>query len=97
VQVNEVVEALTSGRMDDIREGFSGSFKKQVSAKDLAKLWSKAVEQLGPFVAADEAVVLYDIPLRFEWGGGHLQVAYRNEEIAGMVLRPGSPTSKFGE
>ena len=97
MQVNEVVEALTSGRMDDVRNGFSGSFKKQLSAKDLATVWSKAVEQFGPFVAAEEAAVLYDIPLHFERGRGHLQVAYRNGEIAGMVLRPGPPTSKFGE
>jgi hypothetical protein len=97
VQVNEVVEALTSGRIDDVREGFSGSFKKKGSAKDLAKVWSEAVKQFGAFVGADEAVVLYDIPLRFERGGGHLQVAYRSGEIVGMVLRPGPPTSKFGE
>ena len=70
---------------------------KTVSAKDMERVWTSATEQRGALTAHGPSVVLYDMPLEFERGEAHLQIVYRGDQIAGLVLLPGAPTVRFGQ
>ena len=97
MDADQVVQALASGRAEAVHAAFSASFAAQVSAGEVAEVWGAALEQFGAFRAAENAVVLYDLHLRFERGDAHLQIVYQGPETAGLVLRPGGPTARFGE
>ena len=39
---------------------------------------------------------IYDFPLTYERGDGHLQLAVMENKIAGLLVRPGRPTGTWG-
>lgn len=92
-----VLDALRSGDTEAIRTAANDDFRNNVSADQMTQVWATALDQLGSLVTAGDAVVLYDVPLSFSAGDGHLQITYDNGTISGLVLRPGPPTARFGE
>ena len=53
-------------------------------------------DQLGQPTPVEPGVVVHHWDLRFKNGQGHMQVAYRNGDIIGGVLKAGAPTGQFG-
>lgn len=94
---NEILDALVSGRVEEVRAIFDERCAEAISAHELQRVWASAVEELGDYIAATDPIVLHDIPLTFSRGRAHLQLAYRGERVTGMVLKPGGPTAKFGQ
>lgn len=86
---SEVVEALASGRVDEVRASFDKGCAKAISAREIQRVWASAVEQLGEYVAAGDPIVLHDVPLSFSLGTEHLQLAYRGDKVTGLVLKFG--------
>ena len=97
MEAQQVIEAIASGRVEELHRAFTRSLADEVSPRGITSVWRDAVAQLGSFLGDEEPVVLYDLPLRFERGHAHLQIVYRCGEIAGLVLKPGVPTAKFGQ
>jgi len=93
----QVLEALTAGNEGAISGSGDGAFRSNVSPQQLREVWGEATARWGDFTGAGEAVLLHDLPLTFARGDAHLQIAYRGEDIVGLVLRPGAPTGRFGE
>ena len=93
----EVLAALQSGDVDAIAAHGDVTFREHVSPEDMRSTWTEASAQWGELVDAGAEVLLHDVPLRFTRGEAHLQVAYRGDRIVGLVLKPGSPTARFGE
>ena len=65
--------------------------------KAIRTTWSALTEKLGELQEVGEPVTVHDVPLTLERGAAHLQVAYRGDTIAGLVLREGAPTGRFGD
>jgi hypothetical protein len=93
----EVLAALQEGDVAVIRDAADDIFRTQITESQIHDVWTSATEDLGPLSNVGSATVIHEIPLTFERGEGHLQVAYRDDRIAGLVLRPGPPTGRFGE
>lgn len=91
------MSALRAGRFDEISAAADDAFRQDLPPEELERTWTAATETLGQLTGTGTAVVVHDLPLNFQNGDGHLQIAYRDGRIAGLVLRPGSPTGKFGE
>lgn len=94
---NEILAALQSGAFDSIAEHGDESFRADVSPEQMRDAWLDAGSRWGEMLAADAAVLLHDVPLRFQRGEAHLQVAYRDDRIVGLILLPGQPTARFGD
>lgn len=60
-------------------------------------MWGELIDALGPMQSVGDGIVVHDIPLTFVRGAAHLQVAYRDGRIAGLAVREGAPTGRFGE
>ena len=93
---NEILAALQSGAFDSIAEHGDESFRANVSPEQMRDAWLDACSRWGEMVAADAAVLLHDVPLRFQRDEAHMQVAYRDDRIVGLMLLPGQPTARFG-
>lgn len=92
----EVVAALRSGDVSAIRAAADENFRSQISERYMQEVWASAGSQFGELVSVGPGVVLHDLPLTFEHGEAHLQIAYHDDVISGLVLRPGRPTGQFG-
>jgi hypothetical protein len=93
----EVLEGLIAGNVEAISERGDATFRSTVTAQEMRDVWQQATAQWGQCTGAGEGVLLHDFPLTFERGDAHLQVAYRGEQIVGLVLKPGGPTARFGQ
>jgi hypothetical protein len=93
----QVLDALRSGNTDAITEQGDEDFRSNVSSEQMRQVWNEATARWGDLVTTDEAVVVQDMPLKFTGGEAHLQVAYRAGRVAGLILKPGPPTGRFGE
>src|SRR5438094_5619887 len=72
VEAQQVIEAIASGRVEELHRAFTRSLADEVSPRGITSVWRDAVAQLGSFLGDEEPVVLYDLPLRFERGHAHL-------------------------
>lgn len=97
MEPKEVVNALMTGRYDEIHDAGDAGFRRAIPAKEIQRVWQATTDQFGEPTAVNDGVVLHDLGLTFANGEAHVQVAYRDGKIAGMVIRPGQPTAKFGE
>ncbi len=86
-----------------LRDLFDHSMKLAVSLEKLADTRQRAEDALGSLVAVGEPLTgssrgaeIYDFPLTYERGDGHLQVAVMADEIAGLLVRPGHATGTWG-
>lgn len=93
----EVLDALIAGNVDSINEQGDPSFRSSITPQQMRDVWQRAISDWGQCQGAGDGVIVYDLPLTFERGDAHLQVAYRGEQIVGLVLKPGSPTGRFGQ
>ncbi|MDX6198106.1 MAG: hypothetical protein QOJ79_1257 [Actinomycetota bacterium] len=94
----EVLAALTEGKYDAINRHGDATFRSQVTSQKMRDVWEQATTSWGDCSGVgNQAVVLHDLPLTFERGEAHLQVVYREDQIVGLVLKPGAPTGRFGQ
>jgi len=93
---DEIVDALKSGQFDLIRAAATESFRNSISSAEIAHVWSETERSLGALQSVSPEVVLHDLALQCERGKAHLQVAYQDGVLAGLVLLEGSPTGHFG-
>ena len=94
---DQVLEALIQGDFETIRSAANDGFREHISATELARVWAATGDSLGVLQTVDAGVVLHDLALHGEKGTAHLQVAYHDGVISGLVLLPGAPTGRFGE
>jgi hypothetical protein len=97
VEPNEVVNAFMTGRYDEINAAGDSNFRASIRPAELQRVWQAMTDRFGQPTAVEPGVVVHDVDLRFRNGQGHMQVAYRNGDIVGLVLRPGVPTGRFGQ
>jgi hypothetical protein len=97
MEPKEVVNALMTGRYDEISGAADANFRRKVSAAEIQKVWQATTATFGEPTGIQAGVVLHDLGLTFANGEAHVQIAYRDGKISGLVVRPGSPTARFGE
>ena len=97
MEPNDVVNALMTGRYDEIHAAGDAGFRRAVPTDEIQRVWLAMTTQLGQPTGVRGGVVLHDLGLSFANGEGHVQIAYRDGQIAGLVLRPGPPSGRFGE
>jgi hypothetical protein len=93
---NSIVEALRLREFDAIRADGTDEFQKQISTDEMDRVWTDMERSIGPLHSVGPEIVLHDVALHCEKGEAHLQVAYRNGVLAGLVLAKGPPTGRFG-
>ena len=99
-----VLDDLVRGDYLTLETSFDPTMKAAVGQDQLKSAWQQLSSQLGayrsagtPFVVPVSGAVLYEFPLQFANGPGHLQVAVdANGQVAGLYLKPGNPTGAFG-
>lgn len=86
-----------------LRDLFDHSMKLAVSLEKLADTRKRAHDALGSLLAVGEPLTgssrgaeIYDFPLTYERGEGHLQIAIRADKVAGLHVRPGHATGTWG-
>ena len=97
MEPKEVVNALLTGRYDEISDAADANFRHKVPTAEIQRVWQATIARFGEPTGVLDGVVLHDLGLTFANGEAHVQVAYRDGKIAGLVVRPGSPTARFGE
>jgi hypothetical protein len=97
VTADQVVEALRRGEFESVRSAATDGFREHISADEMARVWTEMERSLGALRTVGAGVVLHDVALHCERGDAHLQVAYQDGVISGLVLRDGVPTGRFGE
>ena len=87
-----------------LRDLFDHGMKLAVSLEKLADTRQRAQDALGSLVAVGEPLTgssrgaeIYDFPLTYERGKGHLQIAIMADEIAGLLVRRGHATGTWGQ
>ena len=92
----EVARALAAGQITDLRDGMDDATRDGLSEEQIRSIWTQLTNALGPMESIGDGIVVHDIPLTFERGAAHLQVAYRDGRIAGLAVQEGAPTGRFG-
>jgi hypothetical protein len=95
-----LITCLTQARWDEVVDAFDDRMRDRVDAGHLANGWAHTVAMVGrfertgePFAhrAGDDTMV--DVPLHFEAGDGVGSIRFdRDGRVAGLMLRPASPT-----
>jgi hypothetical protein len=96
VTPDEVPEALKGHQFDRVLSVASAGFRDEISAEEMRRVWTDMEASVGPVLSIGPNVVVHDLALRCEKGGVHLQVAYQNGALSGLVLLDGPPTGRFG-
>jgi hypothetical protein len=96
VTPDEVLEALRTHEFDRVRSAASTGFRADVSSEEMRRVWTEMEASIGAVQSVDPGVVLHDLALHCENGDAHLQVAYRDGTLSGLVLLEGPPTGRFG-
>lgn len=97
MEPKEVINALLTGRYEEIHEAGDAGFRGAVPTRKIQEVWQATTSKFGEPTGVTDGVVLHDLGLTFADGQAHVQIAYREDKIAGLVIRPGQPTAKFGE
>ena len=93
----EVAKALAVGDVSSVRSAMDDDTRQGIPEDRMRSVWNELVGALGPMQSVGDGVVVHDVPLKLERGDAHLQVAYRSGRIAGLVVKQGMPTGRFGE
>lgn len=93
----EVIAAIFDDDVEAILRAATPGFREHMSAAEMRR-----VLQSVPFVherpdVMGSTMVLHDIGFQLDAGTVHVQIAYDGEFIAGLVVRLGAPTGRFGE
>jgi len=101
--VRRAIELYANDDDAGLRDLFDESMKVAVSLENLADTRQRAHDAQGSLVSIGEPLTgssrgaeIYDFPLTYERGGGHLQIAVMENKIAGLLVRPGRPTGTWG-
>ena len=102
---DRVANDIVAGRFEQVEAAVASSAKSVLSADTIRRVWDVALDVLGAYVRKGSPLVaramrndLFDYPLTFKGGTGHLQVAVNARgEVTGIVVRPGPPTGEFGK
>jgi hypothetical protein len=96
VTPDEVLEALKTHEFDQVHSVASPAFRADITSEEIRRVWTAMEASIGAVQSVDPGVELYDLALHCEKGDAHLQIAYRDGTIAGLVLLEGAPTGRFG-
>jgi hypothetical protein len=96
VTPDEVLEALKAHDFDKVRSVASPAFREDISSEEMRRVWMGMEDSIGPVRSVVGSVVIHDLALRCDGGDAHLQVAYQDGTISGLVLLDGPPTGQFG-
>ena len=97
MEPREVVNALMTGRYDEISSAADANFRQKIPTAKIREVWQATTATFGEPTGFQAGVVLHDLGLTFANGEAHVQIAYRDGKISGVVVRPGAPTARFGE
>lgn len=97
MEPDDVVNALMTGRYDEIHDAGDAGFRRAVPTADIQQVWQAMTTAMGQPAGVDEGVVVHDVGLTCPNGQAHVQIAYRDGKIAGLVVKPGAPTGRFGQ
>jgi hypothetical protein len=96
VTPHDVLEALRAHEFDRVHAVASPEFRDAISSEEIRRVWTEMEESIGTLQTVGQGVVLHDLALHCEDGDAHLQVAYRDGTLSGLVLLAGEPTGRFG-
>jgi hypothetical protein len=96
VTPTEVLEALRAHEFDRVRSIATPAFRKDISSEEMQRVWGEMEAALGPIRSIGPNVVVHDLALHCEKGDAHLQVAFADGTLSGLVLLEGAPTGRFG-
>src|SRR5262249_17827117 len=97
VTPDEVLEALKAHEFDRVHSVASPEFRDAISDCEMRQVWTEMEASIGTVQRVGQSVVLHDLALHCEGGDAHLQVAYRDGTLSGLVLLGGEPTGRFGD
>ena len=92
----EVLEALKAHEFSEVRSVASPGFREAITVEEIRRVWTEMEASIGAVQSVGRRVVCTDTALHCETGDAHLQVAYDDGTIWGLVLLKGSPTGRFG-
>ena len=93
----EVIRALFTDDVDAIRRASTPGFREHVTAEEMRRVLQAIPSAQGPPDATGPSLVLHDTGLELANSPFHVQIVYEGEAIAGLVVKPGPPTGRFGE
>jgi hypothetical protein len=100
----KVLQDLVAERFEDVEAAVKPEGRSTLNAQNIAEVWGRARQASGDYQGAGEPIVssvdggeLFDYPLDFERSKAHLQVVVAGGQVAGMLLRPGSPTGEWNK
>jgi hypothetical protein len=96
VTPDEVLEALEAHDFEKVRSVASPEFREDISSEEMQRVWTGMEDSIGPVRSVAGSVVVHDLALHCDHGDAHLQVAYRDGTLSGLVLLDGPPTGQFG-
>jgi len=96
VAPEEVLEALKTHEFDRVQTAGSPEFREGIPTEEIRRVWTEMEASIGRVQSVGEVVVLHDVALHCENGEAHLQIAYRDGSLSGLVLLDGPPTGLFG-
>ncbi|HVA43456.1 MAG TPA: hypothetical protein VNF50_08240 [Acidimicrobiales bacterium] len=99
----EALALFVAGENGELAAMFDGKMGDAVSVEKVAAVQARAEQSNGRYVThgaatvvlGKRATVVYDFPLYYERRRAHLQVAVRDDQVAGLLLRPGWPTGRW--
>ena len=102
-RADEALLLFLSGESEWLRAMFDGGMEVGVSKERLDATRAAAEQGNGVLVGHGDPVHsglrdggdLFDYPLYYERRRAHLQVAVRQDMIAGLLLRPGRPSGRW--
>jgi hypothetical protein len=99
---DSAVEMFLASRIDELVELFDDQMRAAVPAEKVRAVRNRISTSSGPLAAVGEPVVIpqrgatvLDFPVQFARRRGHIQVAVREERVAGLLTRPGLPTGRW--
>ena len=95
-----LIARLAGGRWDEVVGEFDERLRERVDAGRLAGGWAHTVGMVGsfertgePFAHRDADATMVNVPLHLEAGEGTALIRFdRDGKVAGLTLRPASPT-----
>lgn len=93
---DEILAALEAHRFDRVWSDAAPDFRDAISLEEIERVWLQVEQSLGAVRSRGSELVLHDLALHCEQGDIHLQVAYRDGTLSGLVVLHGPPTGRFG-
>jgi hypothetical protein len=93
---DEVLAALQAHQFERVWSEAAPDFRDAIPLEEIERVWLQVEQTVGAVQSSGPDLVLHDLALHCEQGDIHLQVAYQDGTLSGLVVLHGPPTGRFG-